>query len=186
MGTRLFTMVNSDGGEWLLPDADGREIDLYEAVTNGWLVVFTLPEGTYPALIPHVCRYALAALNAVATRLEREGRRARSLVFVDELSAFDGDQLCGGLERGRSAGMSYIVASQSVSNFRTAGGEKLLDAVLDNSELVADPPPDRAAGGRAARRRRRHRGGAGSTRTSSATASRGGCSATRAASARAG
>ena len=32
--------------------------------------------------------------------------------------------------------MSYIVATQSVSNFRTAGGDKLLDAVLDNSELV--------------------------------------------------
>jgi hypothetical protein len=32
--------------------------------------------------------------------------------------------------------MSYLVASQSVSNFRTAGGEKLLDAALDNSELV--------------------------------------------------
>ncbi len=136
MGTRLFTMVNSDGGEWLLPRPDGLEIDLYEAITNGWLVVFSLPEGTYPALIPHVCRYVLAALNAVATRLEREGRRARSIAFVDELSAFDGDQLCGGLERGRSAGMSYIVASQSVSNFRTAGGEKLLDAVLDNSQLV--------------------------------------------------
>ena len=116
--------------------SDGGEIDLYRAVTEGWLVVFTLPEGTYPALIPHVCRYALAALNAVGTRLEREGRQARAVVFVDELSAFDGDQLCGGLERGRSAGMSYIVATQSVSNFRTAGGEKLLDAVLDNSELV--------------------------------------------------
>jgi hypothetical protein len=136
MGTRLFTMVNSDGGEWLLPNAAANEVDLYEAVSNGWLVVFTLPEGTYPALIPHVSRYALAALNAVGTRLEREDRRARSLVFIDELSAFDGDQLCGGLERGRSAGMSYIVASQSVSNFRTVGGEKLLDAILDNSELV--------------------------------------------------
>lgn len=136
MGSRLFTMINSDGGEWLLPEPDGHGIDLYEAVTNGWLVVFTLPEGTYPALIPHVCRYALASLNAVATRLEIEGRRARALVFVDELSAFDGEQLSGGLERGRSAGISYIVASQSVSNFRSAGGEKLLDAVLDNSELV--------------------------------------------------
>ncbi len=134
MGTRLFTMVNSDGGEWLLPRTDG--IDLYRAATDGSLIVFTLPEGTYPALIPHVCRYVLSALNAVGTRLEGEGRQARSLVFVDELSAFDGDQLCGGLERGRSAGISYIVASQSVSNFRAAGGEKLLDAVLDNSELV--------------------------------------------------
>jgi hypothetical protein len=58
------------------------------------------------------------------------------VVFVDELSAFDGDQLCGGLERGRSAGLSYVVASQSVSNFRTAGGVKLLDAIFDNSELA--------------------------------------------------
>lgn len=26
--SRLFTMVNSNGGEWLLPDPDGNDIDL--------------------------------------------------------------------------------------------------------------------------------------------------------------
>lgn len=135
MGTRLSTMVASDGGEWLLPDPDGREIDLHQAICDGWLIVFTLPQGTYPALIPHVCRYAIATLNAAATRVERAGIKARALVFVDELSAFDGDQLTAGLERGRSAGLSYLLATQSLSNFTSAGGPKLLDAVLDNSEL---------------------------------------------------
>jgi len=136
IGLRLRTMIASDGGDWLLPDPEGHEIDLSRAMTEGWLVVFTLPQGTYPALIPQVCRYVLAALNAVATRLEREGRRADAVVFVDELSAFDGDQLCSGLERGRSAGLSYVIATQSLSNFDSAGGNKLLDGVLDNSELV--------------------------------------------------
>jgi hypothetical protein len=37
----------------------GLEIDLHAAVTEGWLVVFSLPEGSYPALIPQVCRYAV-------------------------------------------------------------------------------------------------------------------------------
>ena len=137
MANRLSVMLNSDGGEWLLPDTEGGlEIDLHAAVTEGWLVVFSLPEGSYPALIPQVCRYALSALGAVASRLEREGNPGRAVVFVDELSAFEGDQLAGGLARARSAGISYIVATQSVSNYHTAGGQKLLDGMLDNSELV--------------------------------------------------
>ena len=73
----------------------------HAAVTEGWLVVFSLPEGSYPALIPQVCRYALSALGAVASRLEREGNPGRAVVFVDELSAFEGDQLAGGLARAR-------------------------------------------------------------------------------------
>jgi type IV secretory pathway TraG/TraD family ATPase VirD4 len=75
-------------------------------------------------------------LGAIASRLEREGNPGRAVVFVDELSAFEGDQLAGALARARSAGISYIVATQSVSNYHTAGGQKLLDGMLDNSELV--------------------------------------------------
>ncbi|MDB5862065.1 MAG: Type secretory pathway VirD4 component-like protein, partial [Ramlibacter sp.] len=136
MGLRLRTMVNSDGGEWLLPTSDGREINLYRAITQGWLVVFTLPQGMYPQLIPHVTRYALQTINSVCTRIEGEGHKANALVFVDELSAFDGEQLCATYERARSAGVRVIVATQSVSNFESAGGDKLLHAALDNSEVV--------------------------------------------------
>jgi hypothetical protein len=136
MGLRLRTMVNSDGGEWLLPTSDGREINLYRAITEGWLVVFTLPQGMYPELIPHVTRYALQTINSVCTRIEGEGNKANALVFVDELSAFDGEQLCATYERARSAGVRVIVATQSVSNFESAGGDKLLHAALDNSEVV--------------------------------------------------
>ncbi|HEX8082665.1 MAG TPA: hypothetical protein VF529_00135 [Solirubrobacteraceae bacterium] len=136
MGTRLRTMVGSDGGPMLLPSEDGREIDLLRAIRERWLVVFTLPQGTYPELVPHVARYVLQALNAVCSRVEVAGERADAVVFVDELSAFDGDELCAGLERGRSAGISYVVATQSVSNFAAAGGEKLLHAAIDNAELL--------------------------------------------------
>jgi hypothetical protein len=136
IGLRLRTMVGSDGGSWLLPAADGREINLHRAITDGWLVVFTLPQGTYPELIPHVARYALQTINSVCTRIEGEGGKANALVFVDELSAFDGDQLCATYERARSAGVRVIVATQSISNFESAGGDKLLHAALDNSEVV--------------------------------------------------
>lgn len=135
IGVRLHTMVASDGGAALLPAAGGG-IDLDAAVRDGWLVVFTLPQGLYPALVPHVTRYALAALATTCGRIERSGVPADAMVFVDELSAFDGDQLCAGLERGRSAGVRFVVATQSLSNFATAGGEKLLHAALDNAELV--------------------------------------------------
>ena len=136
MGTRLRTMVASDGGDALLPGDDGREIDLLRAVREGWIVVFTLPQGAYPELVPHVARYVLQALNGVCSRIEASPDPVNALVFVDELSAFDGDQLCAGLERGRSAGLRYVVATQSLSNFSTSGGDKLLHAALDNAELL--------------------------------------------------
>jgi hypothetical protein len=136
MGTRLRTMVASDGGEVLLPADDGDEIRMLDAIREGWLVVFTLPQGSYPELVPHVTRYVLQALNGVCARIEQSGTPADAVVFVDELSAFDGDQLCAGLERGRSAGVRYIVATQSLSNFAAAGGDKLLHAAIDNAELL--------------------------------------------------
>jgi hypothetical protein len=136
MGTRLRTMVDSDGGAALLPGSDGREIDLLRAVRHGWLVVFTLPQGAYPELVPHVARYVLQAISGVCSGIEASAQPTDALVFVDELSAFDGDQLCAGLERGRSAGIRFVVATQSLSNFTTAGGEKLLHAALDNAELL--------------------------------------------------
>jgi hypothetical protein len=137
MATRLRTMVASDGATQLLPaDDPSRELRLHEAVANNELVVFTLPQGLYPDLVPHVTRYALQTLNAVCTRVEQSGTKANAMVFVDELSAFDGDQLCAGFERGRSAGVRYIVATQSLSNLATAGGDKLLHAALDNAELL--------------------------------------------------
>ncbi len=137
MATRLRTMTNTDGAEQLLPSPTGDEIVLYDAITRGELVVFTLPQGLYPDLVPHVTRYALATLNAVCTRIEATGTKANALVFVDELSALgDGDALCAGFERGRSAGVRYVVATQSLSNLATAGGDKLLHAAIDNAELL--------------------------------------------------
>jgi hypothetical protein len=136
MGLRLRTMVSSDGGEWLLPSADGREISLYRAIKERWLVVFTLPQGLYPELIPHVTRYVLQAINSVCTRMEAEGTTAYSVLFVDELSAFEGDELAAAMERARSAGVRVVVATQSLSNFDTVGGTKLLHAALDDTELL--------------------------------------------------
>ena len=49
----------------------------------------------------------------MGTRLEREGRLASSVVFVDELSAFDGDQLCGGLSSGGSSQDSSVLGAGS-------------------------------------------------------------------------
>ena len=129
-------MITSDGGPSLLRADGGDEIDLHTAIRDGWLVVFTLPAGTFPELVPHVARYALQALASVCSRIELTGRKADALVFVDELSAFDGDQLCAGFERGRSAGVRFLVATQSLSNLATAGGDKLLHAAIDNAELL--------------------------------------------------
>jgi len=136
MATRLRTMANSDGADALMPSPNGQEIRLHDTVRSGHLVVFTLPQGLYPALVPHVTRYVLQALNAVCTRIEATGSPANAMVFVDELSAFDGDQLCAGFERGRSAGVRYVVATQSLSNLASVGGDKLLHAALDNAELL--------------------------------------------------
>jgi hypothetical protein len=136
IGLRLQTLVASQGGPMLLPDRDGRDISLYRALREGWFVVFTLPQGTYPNLIPHVTRYVVSAVNAVATRLEQEGLKASGVFAVDELSAFDGPQLAATLERARSAGISVILATQSLSNFESVGDVKLLHGAIDNSELL--------------------------------------------------
>ncbi len=136
IATRIRTMVAGDGGDALLPSTAAPQIDLLRAVRRGELVVFTLPEGQYPELIPHVGRYVLQTLTSVCSRLEHADEVVDALAFFDEFSAFDGDHLAAGFERGRSAGLRFVVATQSLSNFETAGGPKLLHAVLDNAEAI--------------------------------------------------
>lgn len=91
----------------------------------------------WPAVSILLSMYRFVEVRAVFDRwLEREGNPARTIFFVDELSAFDGDQLSATLERTRSAGVRCMLATQSLSNFDSAGGPKLLHGALDNSELV--------------------------------------------------
>lgn len=136
LGLRLHTMATAHGAETLSASPLERQIDLYRALLENWLVCFTLPEGTYPMTIPKVAQYALSAINSTCTRIEGEGAKVNALLFMDELSAFNGDQLASTFERGRSAGVHVLVATQSLSNFETAGGTKLLDAAIDNSETL--------------------------------------------------
>ena len=134
MGVRLRIMVDSDPDRMLAPGSE--TLSLHTALKDGWLVVFTLPEGDLPAIVPHVAAYAIQTVNAACTRLEGLGERARSLLVVDELSAFRGDQLASTFERTRSAGVRVIAATQSISNFKTVGGDKLMDSARDNNELL--------------------------------------------------
>jgi type IV secretory pathway TraG/TraD family ATPase VirD4 len=68
--------------------------------------------------------------------METEETTAYGVLFVDELSAFEGDELASSMERARSAGVRVVVATQSLSNFDTVGGTKLLHAALDDTELL--------------------------------------------------
>ena len=108
----------------------------HRALRDGWLVVFTLFQGSCPNLIPNVTRYVISTINAVCSRLGREHDPGQAVFVVDKLSAFDGELLAATLERARSAGVRVILATQSLSNYESAGGIKLLHGALDNSELV--------------------------------------------------
>jgi hypothetical protein len=68
----------------------------------------------------------------MSTRTEQSGRPADALVVVDELSVFESDGLCAGFARPQRGG-HFVVATQSLSNLASAGGDKLLHAALDNA-----------------------------------------------------
>ncbi len=157
MAARLRTMVASEGAEALICDpADTPAlIVLHDALRGGDLVVFTLPAGTYPELVPHVARCALQTISGACARIERSGRQADALVFVDEVSAFDGDQLRAGFERGRSAGVRTL--AYPISPPPAATPKRTTAPCRPRAGRTRAPGRDRSARGCAARRATRRR-----------------------------
>lgn len=131
---RLSILAESDLAPWLDPDQAQGAIDLHDQVRQGAVVCFSLHADRWPLLAKMLAGAIVGDLIAVAAGLQHEP--VPTVVLIDEFSGVGADQISRMFARGRSAGISLLLATQELADLTAAGQGALRDQVLGNVSAV--------------------------------------------------
>jgi conjugal transfer pilus assembly protein TraD len=122
--SRLAIVTESHTGAFLEPRAGA--IDLRRALEGPEVVLFSLNSSTYGQLSAQLGTLAVQDLVSAAGARERDGvatsarpgsgRPLTATVAIDEFSALGADHVLALIARGRSAGVSVLVATQELAD----------------------------------------------------------------------
>ena len=129
---RFSTIAESDVGV-LLDDENG--IDIYTALQSGAVIMFILNPLLYPETASALGRLMLVdAKQAVHKMYERNVNR-RTFFVLDEIATYAGNNtaLIDLINKSRSAGVTCIAATQSMSDLEAAAGEAFKNQILENT-----------------------------------------------------
>lgn len=144
---RLAVLAESEIGPWLAPQSGREEIDLARALDEREVVYFSLDSDRYPAASALLAAAIVADL--VSLSAERQGASTAALVVIDEFAAIAARQVSRLFARSRGAGISLLLATQTLADLRAADPEAdaLGDQVASNVAYVLAhriPDPDSA------------------------------------------
>ena len=129
---RLALLVEGGHGKYLT----GSDIDLLDTVAKGGLVLFSLDSSRFGATAKLVGNLVIQDLKTICGQLESQPNLKRpSLLAVDEFSGLDADHIAGLFQRGRSAGMSVLLATQEFADMRRVE-DRFCDQVVGNVEWI--------------------------------------------------
>jgi conjugal transfer pilus assembly protein TraD len=132
---RLSILAESDIRSRLEPVAGVPGIDLHQAVAEQAVVYFRL-DADRRVLLSSMLASAIV-LDLVALVATRQRDPIPTAVVIDEFSAIARDTVARLFSRGRSAGVSLVLATQELADIRRAG-DGLLEQVQGNlSTLIA-------------------------------------------------
>ncbi len=129
---RLSILAESDVRQWFDPAA-APVIDLRAAVAGGAVVYFALDSDRRPLLAQMVAAALVSDLVTLASHLQRDP--IPTIVLIDEFSAIAAKHVARLFGRGRSAGISLLLATQELADMRTVDAS-LRDQILGNVETV--------------------------------------------------
>jgi conjugal transfer pilus assembly protein TraD len=127
---RLSILAESDIAAWLDPAGGQRTIDLERQVREGAVVYFSLEADRWPLLAKMLAGAIVGDLIALAGALQSEP--VPTVVAIDEFSGVAAEQVARLFARGRSAGMSLLLATQELADLKVAGNGALREQVLGN------------------------------------------------------
>jgi hypothetical protein len=134
LAARLAVITESGAGEYLQGGSPHESIDVRHCLRRGGVTVFSLNSSTYGELAAQVGGLVLQDLKAAAGALLESETQRKAYVFIDEFSALSGDHVVSLLARGRTAGLSVLLATQELADLsRVADG--FLDQVLGNTAV---------------------------------------------------
>lgn len=127
----LRTFMSSVTGPYLRDTGDDRTIDIARIVSEQAVCVFDLATDQYREEAPAIARLVVAdLLSYISSAGKADGMRLR--VFLDEFAAVGGEESANVLARARSAGVSFTLSTQTLSDLRDVS-EAFEGQVLTNS-----------------------------------------------------
>ncbi len=123
LASRLAVISESHTGRFLEPDPDA--IDLRRSLDGADVVLFSLNASTYGRLSAQLGALAVQDLVSAAGARERSANRelVPATVAIDEFSGLGADHVMALISRGRSAGISVLLATQELADLdRVARG----------------------------------------------------------------
>lgn len=125
--TYLRTFTDSSVGHLL--SADGDVVNLEDVDRSNGVVVFSLNSSLYPELARSLA--TLIVQDVTTYSGSRGGETSPFLFVVDEFSAIGEDNLLNLLQRGRSAGINTMLATQTLADLDTGNSSKFREQVLN-------------------------------------------------------
>lgn len=121
LASRLAVISESHTGRFLEPGPTG--IDLRRTLDGGDVVLFSLNASTYGRLSAQLGALAVQDLVSAAGARERTrtGEPVPATVAIDEFSGLGGDHVMALISRGRSAGISVLLATQELADLDRVG-----------------------------------------------------------------
>lgn len=125
---RFSTIAESEAGQ--IFDVDG--IDIYTAIKERAVILFVLNPLLYPELSPLVGKMVLIdAKQAVSKCFNSDLQRA--FFVLDEISSYASPALIDLVNKSRSANITCILATQSLSDLDFAVNESFREQIIENT-----------------------------------------------------
>lgn len=107
-------------------------IDITQALNEKAIILFILNPLSYPELSPLMGRLILIDCKKAVSNLYKQNNHRRIFFVFDEINVYISSALINLLNKSRSANITCIPATQSLSDLEEAGGESLKNQVLEN------------------------------------------------------
>ncbi|MEW5763300.1 MAG: helicase HerA-like domain-containing protein [Bacillota bacterium] len=129
LAARLAQLTESEIGHLFRRERD--VIDLYRAILEGQVVVFSLDSLAYPEYSRLLGRLIVADIKCAAARAYQERRRLTYCIF-DEFNVFCSPAVMDLIGKARGAEICAIIATQSLSDIEAAAGKAVVNQIVDN------------------------------------------------------
>ncbi len=137
---RLSILAESQARRWLHPHELRRGvagpwiIGLQDSICDRDVVYFRLEADRMPLLSQMIAAAVITDLVTISAQMQKVP--IPTVILIDEFSAIAGEQVARLFSRGRSAGLSLILATQELADLRAAGDGELHDQVLGNLDVL--------------------------------------------------
>lgn len=132
---QMSTLVNSEYGQWLKYDPNGRNIDLYKLLKDpGNVVLFSMDGESEKDFAKYMGSLILSDLSATSAMRRHNAIDDHVNIYIDEFQAVSPSSLAPLLEKSRASGFGVTMASQSYEQIISAAegnGEAQLNSILD-------------------------------------------------------